>query len=89
MINMDKREFIAQFNPDAIMWDDLDDAIVGLTTNGVVVYDVNKIQEVLYAGWKKDPTDDVTMDDVIDYVEYNILCAYVGDFTPIHITSIP
>ena len=70
---MDKREFIAQFNPDAIMWDDLDDAIVGLTTNGVVVYDVNKIQEVLYAGWKKDPTDDVTMDDVID--EYvSVLC---------------
>lgn len=86
---MDKKEFIAQFNPDAIMWDDLDDAIVGLTTNGVVVYDVNRIQEVLYAGWKKDPTDDVTMDDVIDYVEYNILSAYVGEFTPIHITSIP
>jgi hypothetical protein len=86
---MDKREFIAQFNPDAIMWDDLDEAIVGLTTNGVVVYDVNKIQEVLYAGWKKDPTDDVTMDDVIDYVEYNILGAYVGEFTPVHITSIP
>jgi hypothetical protein len=26
---------------------------------------------------------------VIDYVEFNILCAYVGEFTPIHITSIP
>lgn len=91
MINMDKnkREFIAQFNEDAVLWDDLDDAIIGLTTNGVVVYDVNKIQEILYDGWKKDPTDDVTMDDVIDYVEFNILCAYVGEFTPIHITSIP
>jgi hypothetical protein len=25
---------------------------------------------------------------VIEYVEYNILCAYVGEFTPIHITTI-
>jgi hypothetical protein len=86
---MDKKEFIAQFNPDAIIWNDLDDAIVGLTNNGVVVYDVNKIQEILYHGWKQDDTDDVTMDDVIDYVEFNILSAYVGEFTPIHIVSIP
>jgi hypothetical protein len=85
---MDKREFIAQFNPDAVMWDGLDDAIIGLSTNGNVIYDVNKIQEILYAGWKEDPKDDVTMDDVIEYVEYNILCAYVGEFTPIHITTI-
>jgi hypothetical protein len=85
---MDKREFIAQFNPDAVMWDGLDEAIIGLSTNGNVIYDVNKIQEILYAGWKEDPKDDVTMDDVIEYVEYNILCAYVGEFTPIHITTI-
>jgi len=85
---MDKREFIAQFNPDAVIWDGLDDAIIGLSTNGNVIYDVNKIQEILYAGWKEDPKDDVTMDDVIEYVEYNILCAYVGEFTPIHITTI-
>lgn len=85
---MDKREFIAQFNPDAVMWDGLDDAIIGLSTNGNVIYDVNKIQEILYAGWKEDPKDDITMDDVIEYVEYNILCAYVGEFTPIHITTI-
>lgn len=86
---MDKREFIAQFNPDAIIWEDLDDAILGLSTNGLVVYDVNKIQEILYNGWREDPSDDVTMDDVIEYVEYNILSAYVGEFTPIHITLIP
>ena len=85
---MDKREFIAQFNPDAVMWDGLDEAIIGLSTNGNVIYDVNKIQEILYVGWKEDPKDDVTMDDVIEYVEYNILCAYVGEFTPIHITTI-
>lgn len=85
---MDKREFIAQFNPDAVMWDGLDEAIIGLSTNGNVIYDVNKIQEILYAGWKEDPKDNVTMDDVIEYVEYNILCAYVGEFTPIHITTI-
>lgn len=86
---MDKREFIALNNEEAIMWDGLDEAIVGITNNGVVVYDINKIEKILYDGWKKDPTDDVTMEDVIEYIEYNILGAYVGEFTPIHISCLP
>jgi len=76
------RERIAEYNPDAIMWDDLDEAVIGMTTNGHAVYDVNIIHEILMK------TTEMTLDEAIDYTEYNILCAHVGEFTPVHITKL-
>ena len=76
------REDIAMYNPDAAMWDGFDEAIIGMTTNGHVVYDISKIHELLMAN------SDMTLDEAIDYAEYNILCAYVGEFTPIHMTTL-
>ncbi len=76
------REDIAMYNPDAVMWDGFDEAIIGMTTNGHVVYDISKIHELLMAN------SDMTLDDAIDYAEYNILCAYVGEFTPVHMTTL-
>ena len=76
------REDIAMYNPDAVMWDGFDEAIIGMTTNGHVVYDISKIHELLMAN------SDMTLDEAIDYAEYNILCAYVGEFTPIHMTTL-
>jgi hypothetical protein len=76
------REDIAMYNPDAIMWDGLDEAIIGMTTNGSVVYDISKIHLLLMA------SSDMTLDEAIDYAEYNILCAHVGEFTPVHMTTL-
>lgn len=76
---MTRREFIEEHNPDAIVWDGLDDAIIAVTTNGNAVYDIAKIHEILMKEFK------MTLDEAIDYAEYNILCAHVGEFTPIHI----
>lgn len=77
---------INEYNPDAILWDGLDDAIIGISTNGSVVYDVSKIHQIIFDQWFKNDKQ-TQMDDVIDYVENNILTAYVGDFTPIHIIN--
>lgn len=77
---MNKREFIASYNPDAIVWDDMDDAIIGITTDGSAVYDTNRIHEILMEN------SDMTLDEAIDYAEYNIFCTRVGDFTPIHVS---
>jgi hypothetical protein len=76
------REDIAMYNPDAIMWDGFDEAIIGMTTNGHVVYDISKIHELLMAN------GEMTLDEAIDYAEYNILCAHVGEFTPVHMTTL-
>lgn len=69
------------FNPDAVMWDGFDDAVIGMTDNGNVAYDVTKIHEIL-------ESQGMTIDEAIEFAEYNILCAHVGEFTPVHITLI-
>lgn len=72
------RERIAEENEEAILWDGCDDAIVGITPNGEVVYSIEKLWEVFIA-------QGMTEEEAIEWVDYNILCAYVGEFTPIHI----
>ena len=37
------REKINEVNPDAIIWDDMDEAIVGISDSGRVIYDIYKI----------------------------------------------
>jgi len=41
---MDRRAKIAEVNPDAILWDGLDEAIVGITQDNVAVYDIYKME---------------------------------------------
>ena len=78
---MTKREWVAMYNPDAVLWDDLDDAVIGMTDNGNVAYDVSKIHDIFMS-------QGMTLDEAIEFTEYNVLSAYVGEFTPVHITLI-
>ena len=84
MINCNNiRESITHINPDAILWDDMDDAIVGISDDGRVVYDINKMEHLIY------DKDNMTFDEAVDWVDYNILSAHLGEFTPIHTWKIP
>lgn len=76
---MSNREMIAEYNPDAILWDGMDDAIIGITTNGQAVYETSKIHRILMMD------SEMTLDEAIDYAEYNIFGTHVGEFTPIHV----
>ena len=84
MINCnDIRESITQINPDAIIWDAMDDAIVGISDDGRVVYDINKIEHLIY------DKDNMTLDEAVEWVNFNMVSAHLGEFTPIHIWKIP
>jgi hypothetical protein len=84
MINCnDIRESITQINPDAIIWDDMDDAIVGISDDGRVVYDINKMEHLIY------DKDGMTLDEAVEWVNFNMISAHLGEFTPIHIWKIP
>ncbi len=63
----------------AITWDGLDDAIIGKTTSGRVVYDVEKILAVLMT------RDEMPREDAEDFFWFNIECARVGEMTPVHV----
>jgi len=69
-----------------ITWDRLNDAIIG--TGGrcgmeeVFVYSYDKILDILMI------EDGMTEREAIDYIEYNIAGAYVGELTPILVRSL-
>lgn len=72
------REKVSEINPEAILWDDLDDAIIGISIDNRVVYGLNKML-ILFQ------TMGMSEDEAMEWIDYNILSAYVGEYTPIHI----
>lgn len=63
---------------DLILFDGLDDAIVGIvrvhTRPGHVAYSREKIIEALM--------EDMSYDDAVEYFEFNIACLWAGEHTP-------
>ena len=80
---MDRRAKIAEINPEAILWDDLDEAIIGIDVDNVAVYDIYKMETEIMR------LHNCTFEEAVEWVEYNILTAYVGNETPKHIYLIP
>jgi hypothetical protein len=60
--------------------DNFDDAVVGIEVNTLrLVYSIDKMIAIL----TKD--DEMTYEDAIEYLDFNVFCAYVGERTPIYI----
>jgi len=80
------REDISEINPEALLIDGFDEAIIGMAERinlgPVVAYDVNKILKIMIE------RDEMTFDEAIEYFEFNILGAWAGDNTPIFINKI-
>jgi len=78
-----KIEEIANLNPEAMMADGFDDAIIGMCVqfgcDPLVAYDYEKCVEILME------RDKMTRIEAIDFIEFNVLGAYVGLNTPVFI----
>jgi len=78
-------EEIKQINPEALICDGFDDAIIGIAErinlNSVIVYDVAKIISILIDRYG------MTYDEAEEYYNYNILGAWLGDNTPIYVRT--
>ena len=63
--------------------DGFDDALVGCTygSNVVAVYDINKMVEVLIC-------EGMDYDDAVEFLDYNVVSAYMGDKTPLYINFV-
>jgi len=60
--------------------DYFDDAVIGIEVNTLrLVYSIDKMIVIL----TKD--DEMTYEDAIEYLDFNVFCAYVGERTPIYI----
>ena len=76
------RDLICELGHDqAIVFDnpDYDNAIIGITTNGKVVYDYSKMIESLMA------QDNISYEEAIDFIDYNTIrvIPYAGEYAPI------
>lgn len=86
-------ETIDYYNPDAMLVDGLNEAIIGMGQQHggptVAIYDRDRCIE-LFAEQFIEVENDLTWDDAyqdaIEWFEYNVECAYVGDNTPIFMT---
>ena len=72
-------DIISDINPDALFADGFDAAIIGYDANCTVVYDYDKCMKILMK------RDNMTEHEAHEYMEFNVVNAYVGDFTPIFI----
>jgi hypothetical protein len=77
------REEIADINPDALMCDGFDDAIIGMAERinlgPVVAYDVDKMIDIMVQ------RDGMTHEEAIEFFDYNIIGSWMGEFTPVFI----
>jgi hypothetical protein len=96
MTREEAEELILESNPEALFLDGFDDAIIGISERinfgPVVNYDKDKIIEILAKDMEPDEDSidehggDVESAKIfmaIEYFEYNVAGAYVGEHTPL------
>lgn len=78
-------EEISEINPEALLCDGFDEAIVGMAERinlgPVVAYDVDKMLNIMVE------RDGMTYEEAMEYFDYNILGAWMGENTPVYIQT--
>jgi hypothetical protein len=79
------RERLSELNPDAIVFDGLDSSIIGIGDRVgmtcVAVYSVEKIVQTFVE------RDKLSYEEAYEMYEYNYLNAWLGEYTPIFVTT--
>ena len=78
-------EDATELAPDALICDGFDDAIIGIAERinlgPVIAYDVEKMLDILIK------RDGMTYEEAMEYFDFNIKGAWVGEMTPVFITT--
>jgi hypothetical protein len=75
---MNRDDLQAEYLDDLLFADGFDDAILGVTVDGIVAYDVTKMVQICMGMG-------MTRDEAWDYLSFNVFGAYVGEKTPIYV----
>jgi hypothetical protein len=73
------KENISEFNPEALLADGLDNALIGYSTKGNAIYSITKIIEIFIE------RDGMSQEEATEFFDFNVDGAYVGEYTPIYI----
>ena len=66
-------------DPEAICLDGFDDALIGTTSDGRLVYDIGLMKKVLV---ERDKFEEIEADE---YLDFNVLTAFFGSLNPIYV----
>ena len=69
---------IQELNPEAMLADGFDDCILGYDKDGRVIYSIEEIVATLME------RDGMSEEEAIEFFDFNIEGAYVGEYTPIY-----
>lgn len=76
---------IQEINPDALVCDGFDDAVIGIAERPnlgpVLAYSIEKIIEIMIS------RDGLSYEEALEFFDFNIKSAWLGEFTPIYITT--
>ena len=72
-------DIVKENYPEALIADGFDAAIVAYTNDGKLVYEVPRMVQILMT------RDKMSEEDAQEYIDYNVLGAYVGEMMPIYI----
>jgi hypothetical protein len=76
-------EQVAEYNEDALLADGFEKALIGvaerINLGPVAAYDVEKILEILME------RDGMEYSEALEFFEFNIKGAWMGEFTPVYI----
>lgn len=72
------KQTISEHNPEAMFADGFDNALMGYSSDMRVIYSADQIVKTLVE------RDGMTPDEAIEFFNFNIECAYVGEYTPIY-----
>lgn len=89
------KQYLKKYHPNTPIWHDCDQALCGVSRIcrdgqwvSVAMYDYDALIEVFYNDFKKSPMEGDTDDDIrtsaIEWVDYNIIGAYIGKYTPVY-----
>ena len=79
-------EALSEINPEALLADGLEGAVIGYASRcgmgDVAVYDYNKCVRIFME------KHDWSEEDAMEWMDFNVLGAYMGEGTPLFLTSI-
>jgi len=78
------KEYLENNYPDSYLFDDLDDAIIGVSTSDNIVYEFDKIIQILME------RDGMTYEEAVEYFDHNIdrVLPYMADGFPVIMKNI-
>ena len=81
----DFREWVAEYNEEALLADGLEAAFVGVASHygkaPVAVYDAEKCVEIFMA------RDGMTHDEAQEWFDHNVMRAHGGEHTPLYLVT--